>query len=246
MKKVLLSVLVIAFAMPFVTSCKKGAEDPGISFKSRDGRLKGVWKLTKFDGTYSNDNGQTQDGNVTTDTKNSTYTFDGTTWKEVTTSVNKSSGSTNTQTTTETTSIGMDVVITFTDGLISSKTTSTNGTYTQTLTNSNGSAGGTQNTTITATGTTTEDGTWYWLDSKKNKVGIRTSISGAVTGSNFSGNLVKLATKEMIVEDVYSNKGSESGTYTTSFTGSTGSSTTSITKAPVTSWSYKYTFTKQK
>lgn len=36
----------VALAIPTFTGCKKGENDPGISVKSRDSRISGVWKLT--------------------------------------------------------------------------------------------------------------------------------------------------------------------------------------------------------
>jgi hypothetical protein len=53
MKKVLLVLLIAAFAMPAFVSCKKGANDPAISLNSRAKRLEADWKLTNFDGTYN-------------------------------------------------------------------------------------------------------------------------------------------------------------------------------------------------
>ncbi|MEI6766095.1 MAG: hypothetical protein WCM76_10660 [Bacteroidota bacterium] len=47
MKKFLLVVLVGALALPVFQSCKKGPNDPAISFKSRSARLVGEWKIFK-------------------------------------------------------------------------------------------------------------------------------------------------------------------------------------------------------
>jgi len=55
MKKVnkFLIVALIAFmAMPVLNSCKKGADDPGISLKSRKSRLVGEWTLQSGTKTY--------------------------------------------------------------------------------------------------------------------------------------------------------------------------------------------------
>jgi hypothetical protein len=51
MKKVLLVIVMAAIMMPAFVSCKKGENDPSISFKSRNSRLIGKWKLTKVEGT---------------------------------------------------------------------------------------------------------------------------------------------------------------------------------------------------
>jgi hypothetical protein len=55
MKKVnkFLIVMLIAFmALPVLNSCKKGADDPGISLKSRKSRLVGEWTLESGTKTY--------------------------------------------------------------------------------------------------------------------------------------------------------------------------------------------------
>lgn len=51
MKKVLFVILMAAFIIPAMVSCKKGPNDPGVSLKSRDSRLIGAWKLVSFTGT---------------------------------------------------------------------------------------------------------------------------------------------------------------------------------------------------
>lgn len=49
MKNVLTAVLIAAFIMPVMQGCKKGEEDPGISFKSRNKRVTGTWTLKSYD-----------------------------------------------------------------------------------------------------------------------------------------------------------------------------------------------------
>lgn len=46
MRKVLLHLMAIAFTMSILNSCKKGSEDPFISLRSRESRLKGEWNLS--------------------------------------------------------------------------------------------------------------------------------------------------------------------------------------------------------
>ena len=46
MKKNLIVFLCFILIIPFINSCKKGDEDPFISLRSRESRLKGKWKLT--------------------------------------------------------------------------------------------------------------------------------------------------------------------------------------------------------
>jgi hypothetical protein len=47
MKKVFLVMLAALIVIPAFQSCKKGENDPAISFRSRDARLIGNWKLVK-------------------------------------------------------------------------------------------------------------------------------------------------------------------------------------------------------
>jgi hypothetical protein len=93
MKKTLLlssMALIIALSITSLQSCKKGAEDPAISLRSRASRLAGTWTLTKFKSTTTNSNGTSTDniegttgttvsssGNTNTYTVNEyTYAFD--------------------------------------------------------------------------------------------------------------------------------------------------------------------------
>lgn len=94
MKKVLLSITALALvagSMTF-TSCKKGENDPAISFKSRKGRLAGEWTVSsaEMSGTNSNTSG----GTTTSSTWSRNY--DGTTLTEVQTSGNPSTTTTTT------------------------------------------------------------------------------------------------------------------------------------------------------
>jgi hypothetical protein len=70
MKKVTFALLLVLVAVMVLPSCKKGADDPFISLRSRDGRITAKWKLTKIEGTQISNFGTT----VTT-----TATYDGTT-----------------------------------------------------------------------------------------------------------------------------------------------------------------------
>jgi hypothetical protein len=74
MKKVLLVLLIAAFAMSAFVSCKKGANDPSVSLNSRNSRLIGDWKLTAIAGTNVW-HCTTTDSNYTT-----TYAYNGTTF----------------------------------------------------------------------------------------------------------------------------------------------------------------------
>jgi hypothetical protein len=69
MKRFMIAILVHALASPMFVGCKKGANDPGLSLKSRNSRLIGEWKLVSFEGTYQGVSG----GSAYT----TTYKFDG-------------------------------------------------------------------------------------------------------------------------------------------------------------------------
>jgi hypothetical protein len=51
MKKVKFALLMLFATMIILPACKKGADDPFISLRSRDGRITAKWKLTKIEGT---------------------------------------------------------------------------------------------------------------------------------------------------------------------------------------------------
>jgi len=53
MKRLLLVLLVAVMAIPTFQSCKKGADDPAISLKSRKARLCGDWTLTSGTITFT-------------------------------------------------------------------------------------------------------------------------------------------------------------------------------------------------
>lgn len=80
MRKYLILLLGFILTMPIINSCKKGADDPFISLRSREGRLKGEWNLTSgtaniVDGTSTTI--KTFDGSlvtITTDGQSATYT----------------------------------------------------------------------------------------------------------------------------------------------------------------------------
>ena len=71
--RIIMILMVVAFAITSLNSCKKGENDPFLSFKSRDSRITGEWKLTKIEGTSIQPN-YTGSGSTTT-----TTTYDGTT-----------------------------------------------------------------------------------------------------------------------------------------------------------------------
>lgn len=74
MKKTILFFSAVILSAIALDSCKKGADDPFISFRTRNGRLEGKWKLTKIAKTDV----QTPSSTAVT----TTTTFDGTIYTE--------------------------------------------------------------------------------------------------------------------------------------------------------------------
>jgi len=69
MKRLLFVFLIAIIAFPALQSCKKGANDPGLSFASRNARITAKWKLKKIEGTATYVNSGT--------TNNVTIAYDG-------------------------------------------------------------------------------------------------------------------------------------------------------------------------
>lgn len=100
MKKVIFSIAAVALIATSFTSCKKGANDPFLSFKSRKGRLAGDWTVASMSYSSSWSNTTSSGGTSTTSSGTSDVTFDGSTWTEKWT--NTSGGTTTDGTTTST------------------------------------------------------------------------------------------------------------------------------------------------
>ncbi len=66
--------MLVAITLVTLNSCKKGPDDPFLSFSSRDGRVTAKWKLTKIEGT---DVDYIMNSQITT-----TITYDGTVFTE--------------------------------------------------------------------------------------------------------------------------------------------------------------------
>ncbi len=77
-----LSVVIIALMifLPLINSCKKGENDPTLSFKSRDGRITEKWKLNKIEGTIV-----TSVTSLVQTTRTQNITYDGNTYTEAST-----------------------------------------------------------------------------------------------------------------------------------------------------------------
>ncbi|MBV6461510.1 MAG: hypothetical protein HJHJAOHD_01640 [Flavobacteriales bacterium] len=63
MKKLIISAIAIIVVASTFTACKKGSGDPGISLKSRKGRVTGEWKATKIEVKSNSNNTYSSGGN---------------------------------------------------------------------------------------------------------------------------------------------------------------------------------------
>jgi len=201
MKKTLLLVLGVALlAGGTMTSCKKGANDPFMSFKSRKGRLSGDWALTAKD--------DSETGSFAGVSYTVTTTHDGAIETETTTS----SGISNTVTTNEAIAltINKDGTYTMTATYDNSSTTDS-GNWTFLSKNKNGElkkkeavvfTSTSQSTTSGGTTTTTSNtgfnsGGIMILDQLKSKEAIfmgtitDTDASGDVTTNNYKHTYTK-------------------------------------------------------
>jgi hypothetical protein len=178
MKKIILScTLLLTAATLTFTSCRKGEEDPAISFRSRDARITETWKLTGQESTTIYDT-------VTTDKINGT--IHGRT--EIKSSL---SGSTFTTTTTsERTVAGKTVTNTYTSSGNGNTilTIEKNGKFT--WESASGSDG---NQTVSETG-----GAWYWVSDTRSKSQI--SMYGQIF------DVVGLSGKELILRQSENNE----------------------------------------
>lgn len=67
LQKTLLMVVAVAMLMPLLESCKKGEEDPGISWRSRNARVTGTWTLKSYDMSGTTDSTITRTNDVNDD-----------------------------------------------------------------------------------------------------------------------------------------------------------------------------------
>lgn len=82
MKKTLFFAMAAIIAAGSITSCKKGENDPGLSLKSRKGRISGTWKLVEGSITYADPSNSTSSTTTYTETSVTTvssFSFGGTT-----------------------------------------------------------------------------------------------------------------------------------------------------------------------
>lgn len=172
MKKSILILSAFVIAALAFNGCKKGAEDPFITLKSRDGRLTKTWKLTSIEGTEVTTN---TSGTVTT-IKTTTTTYNGSAYSEASVTTGGPTGTINSTTTgTGTYEMTIDkhgkvtIVETFTSG--------------------------------SSTVTNTIEGTWLWLSSNKNRDHLYIDGGKAFfPGGNMY--VERLAGKELVLHNV--------------------------------------------
>ena len=80
----------VVFSSVFFTSCKKGENDPGLSFRSRDARLVGEWQLKSVSSTATYN---VFTSSAVSSTTIVTDTYDGTLWVDAVDGVTNNSDS---------------------------------------------------------------------------------------------------------------------------------------------------------
>jgi len=172
MKKLIIASL--ALAMLF--GCKKGENDPGISFRSRDARVVGEWKMASFEMEAKSVNQMYNSSSVLVTTTNTrTSKYDG---SRITRTVSTTGSS---QTTTVDSSTYENTLTIEKDGTC---------VYTE------------KHTSSKEVNTYTSRGIWLWADSKKNKSSITLSFTDVSTPSSFTSGTYQidlLKNKEMVL-----------------------------------------------
>ncbi|PCH66351.1 MAG: hypothetical protein COC01_08245 [Bacteroidetes bacterium] len=221
MKRFSILLLAVIFCLPF-SGCKKGEEDPGISFKSRDGRVKGIWKLTKITETSTDVDKTTvvflgvSSSSVTTTTI--TVDYDGTDMTKTDLVTTEASSTTVNDVTTTVTTYSLTVTINK-DNTYSYSLDKTDKEYCT----SDASTCTTFPSSNPVTYTEDEDGEWYWDDANDKKIHLKTYAP------YFSGKLKKCSSSELIFESTwdesdkttytdYVNEGTYTGTSTYTWT----------------------------
>jgi hypothetical protein len=162
MKKLTKAVLAILVVASSITACKKGEDDPGMSLKSRKGRLSQEWSVSEYKSDITDITTLNGFSGITTFTTNTKTTYTASTATKVEVSTTASGGSTSTTTDTYSGSI-ISFDYTFDkDGTWSS-------TMTVKWTSLTTVALGTTNTFAkNFTETTNSSGNWYFLGKNKN------------------------------------------------------------------------------
>jgi len=187
--KNLLSILALA-AVVVLSGCKKGEEDPFLSFSSRDGRLAGTWTLSSgtFNLGYTYSNGAEDDPSAVVTDYDYNYELDGSNAAySYTQTLNGAANGDASSSIPFTIEVTFDKEGTYTAHIVASYPVRLDG----------GGALDDYNQT--------SSGHWSWVNDGKNKVGLRLqqSAGGPVLGepSLMNGNyrLKKLSGSEMIM-----------------------------------------------
>jgi len=184
-KLVILASMFLAISSVVFTGCKKGEEDPSISLKSRDGRLKRAWKLDKIEGTEKNVVTSSFGGSSSTATETITTSYNGALLTE--TNVTTSGGTTD----TETNSVSLTADWTFED----------RGVFTA--------------NSVVDGESSTSTGNWAWVDSDKNKLFLMADGDMyEVVGLSSDELILRQKSSSKDVSEDFTSTSDESTTYT--------------------------------
>lgn len=164
-------ILVLGSLMVF-NSCKRGAEDPFLSFKSRDARITGEWLITDITGSSTQYVRYLQEpfaGNSEREVIN--YSFSGYIMNQTITTTTVFDG----QSTTNT-----DIYTIYRNETV---TIDKDGTVTVVRSYEDGEV-------------TSETGRWYWTNNNKKKIGIAFDVDGDYTAFD----IIQLKDKEIILQ----------------------------------------------
>ncbi len=243
MKKLTKAVLAILVVASSITACKKGDDDPGMSLKSRKGRLSQEWTISEYKSDITSISNSYSGSSTFTNTTNTVETYTGSTASKITTETGASGGTTSTDKFTYTGTVTSYDYTFDKDGTWSSTMTVK---WTSLTVLSNGVS---TTNAIDQTETQIASGNWYFLGKNKNtedknKENLSLSVTSVQTktdtkdtgGSGFASlddittkyannentqtwHLSRLA-KDELVADVTVDM-SVSGTESTTFGGST-------------------------
>lgn len=164
-------ILVISSLMVF-NSCKRGEEDPFLSFKSRDSRISGEWMISDISGSSNNYVKYLQDPQAGNSWREAvTYSFSGYIMNQTVTTTTVFDGETTTNT---------DIYTMYRNETV---TIDKDGTVTVVSSDEDGDV-------------ETETGRWYWTNNNKKKIGIAFDIDGDYTAFD----IIQLKDKELILQ----------------------------------------------
>lgn len=225
MRKLLLSTISLALIAGSFTSCKKGEEDPFLSFRSRDARITGTWELSEHTSTRTTTTMETtsndvnSNSNVFEETEVMSETYNGSNWT-TTTSIESTENDTESNysiasqsfesetTETEIESVTTDVksvtltISIYKDNTYKVERTQTDVSYSMDQTTKINGTGFTSESDTTyspadVNNSTYDEGEWYWFDSRKKKI--------AISAGPLSGHILQLKNKELIITENYTD-----------------------------------------